>query len=372
MKIQRLEVRHVRLRLKAPFETSFGTKQDIDHVLVRVDDSEGLTGWGEGACQANPYYSPDTYETTLHVLRDFIAPAVVGREITWPGDLPAEVRKIRGHPYAKAALDMALWDLEGRRRNVPVAALLGGTRARIESGVSLGLEAGGFDALRPSIERYLAEGYRRIKLKIKPGQDETLACAFRRHYPKTPLMLDANSAYTLDDVALLGRLDAYDLMMIEQPLAHDDIVDHATLQRALATPICLDESIHSAADGRKALDIGACRIVNVKVGRVGGLTEAQRLHDVCLARGAPVWCGGQHEFGIGRAANVAIASLPGFTLPGDVSGSDRYYVEDLAEPPFLVNDGTLEVPAGPGLGVTVVPDRLERFTMARLEFAASR
>jgi O-succinylbenzoate synthase len=370
MKVERIEVRHVRLRLKAPFETSFGSKQDIDHVLVRVD-SEAQTGWGEGACQANPYYSPDTYETTLHVLRDFIAPAVVGRDIAWPGELPAEVRKIRGHPYAKAALDMALWDLEGRRRGAPVARLLGGVRDRIESGVSLGLEAGGFEALRPSIEKALAAGYRRIKLKIKPGQDEALAKAFRAAYPRTPLMLDANSAYTLADVPLFERLDAYDLMMIEQPLAHDDIIDHATLQRAIRTPICLDESIHSAADGRKALDLAACRIVNVKVGRVGGLSEARRLHDICAERGAPVWCGGQHEFGIGRAANVAISTLPGFTLPGDVSGSDRYYVEDIAEPPFFVSDGTLPVPSGPGLGVDIVPDRLERYTVARLSFRPS-
>jgi O-succinylbenzoate synthase len=369
VKIEHIEVRHVRLRLKAPFETSFGSKQDIDHVLVRID-SEGATGWGEGACQANPYYSPDTYQTTLHVLADFIAPAVIGREIAWPGELPAEVRKIRGHPYAKAALDMALWDLEARRRGVSVASMLGGVRTRIESGVSLGLEAGGLDALRPAIDKALAAGYRRIKLKIKPGQDEALARGFRRRYPKTPLMLDANSAYTLDDLPLLRRLDDYDLMMIEQPLAHDDIIDHATLQRALRTPICLDESIHSAADGRKALEIGACRIVNVKVGRVGGLSEAKRLHDECARRGAPVWCGGQHEFGVGRAANVAVASLPGFSLPGDVSGSDRYYAEDIAEPAFFVEDGTLPVPAGPGLGVEVVPDRLERFTVSRLEFRA--
>lgn len=371
MILDRIEVRHVRLRLKAPFETSFGSKQDIDHVLVRVD-ADGVTGWGEGACQANPYYSPDTYQTTIHILKDFIAPAVVGQDIAWPGELPPAVRKIRGHPYAKAALDMALWDLEARRRGVSVASMLGGTRGRIESGVSLGLEAGGFDALRPAIEKALAAGYRRIKLKIKPGQDEALARGFRAHYPKTPLMLDANSAYTLADVPLFTRLDTYGLMMIEQPLAHDDIIDHATLQKAVKTPICLDESIHSAADGRKALDLGACKIINVKVGRVGGLSEARRLHDVCLERGAPVWCGGQHEFGIGRAANVAIASLPGFTLPGDVSGSDRYYVEDIAEPPFFVEDGTLPVPTGPGLGVTVVPDRLERFTVSRLEFRPGR
>ncbi|HWP34510.1 MAG TPA: o-succinylbenzoate synthase [Thermodesulfobacteriota bacterium] len=369
MVIDRIELRHVRLRLKAPFETSFGAKQDIDHVLVRLD-SEGLTGWGEAACQATPYYSPDTVETTWHVLRDFVVPAVLGRDLAGPGALPSEVTRIRGHPYAKAALDMALWDLEGKRRGVPVARLLGGTRERVESGVSLGLEAGGIDALRPAIDRFLAEGYRRIKLKIKPGQDEALAAAFRRAYPTTPLMLDANSAYTLADLPLFQRLDAYDLLMIEQPLAHDDLVDHAELQRAIRTPLCLDESVRSAEDGRKALAIGACRIVNIKVGRVGGLSEAKRLHDVCAARGAPVWCGGQHEFGIGRAANVALASLPGFTLPGDISATDRYYVEDIAEPPFVVERGTLAVPSRPGLGVEVVPDRLERATLARLEFRA--
>jgi len=244
---------------------------------------------------------------------------------------------------------MACWDLLARARGLPLHALLGGTRAEILSGVSRGIEQDP-GRLLALIDRYLGEGYRRIKLKIGPGKDVDVVAEVRKQHPDVPLMVDANSAYTLADVAHLQRLDAFGLLMIEQPLAHDDIVDHARLQAELRTPICLDESIHSAEDARKALELGSGRIINVKVSRLGGLLEARRVHDYCHARGVPVWCGGMHEFGIGRAANVAISSLAGFTIPGDVSGSDKYYRQDVVSPPIRAVGGAIAVPDGPGLG----------------------
>ena len=254
-------------------------------------------------------------------------------------------------------------------RGVPLHALLGGTRPEILSGVSLGIESR-VEVLFEQIDRYLEEGYRRIKLKIAPGWDVDVVRQVRERYPTILLQVDANSAYTLDDLPTLRGLDAFDLLLIEQPLAHDDIIDHGKLQAALRTPICLDESIHSADDARKAIELDACRVINIKVSRVGGLLEAKRVHDVCQARGIPVWCGGMHEFGIGRAANVAIASLPGFTLPGDVSGSDKYYAEDIVEPPILANRGAIAMFEGPGLGVDPILDLIEQRTLRTLTIEA--
>ena len=269
---------------------------------------------------------------------------------------------MKGNAFARAGLEMACWDALARSQGKPLHALLGGTRGEILSGVSLGIEKG-TETLFDRIDQFLAEGYRRIKLKIGPGHDLDVVRQVRRRYPEIPLQVDANSAYTLDDLATLKQLDAFDLLLIEQPLAHDDIIDHARLQAELATPICLDESIHSAADARKALDLGACRVINIKVSRLGGLLEARRVHDYCLARGVPVWCGGMHEFGIGRAANVTIASLPGFTLPGDVSGSDKYYRRDVVAPPILAVNGAIAVPDSPGLGVEPVEDEIRAHTL---------
>jgi O-succinylbenzoate synthase len=257
---------------------------------------------------------------------------------------------------------MACWDALARRSGTPLATLLGGTRAEVAAGVSLGIERE-IGALFDLIDQYLDEGYRRIKLKIAPGHDVDVVRRVRERHPEVPLQVDANSAYTLDDVDTLKALDGFGLLLIEQPLAHDDIIDHARLQERLETPVCLDESIHSAADARKAIELGACRVINIKVSRVGGLGEARRVHDACRARGVPVWCGGMHEFGIGRAANLAIASLPGFTLPGDVSGSDKYYLEDLVEPPIRARRGLLDVPTGPGLGVEPIEERIAAGTV---------
>jgi O-succinylbenzoate synthase len=368
MRIEQIDLRIVRLPLVRPFQTSSSRKAHLDHILVRVEGC-GAIGWGECASPSDPYYCPETTETCWHLLKDFLAPAIVGREWSTVEQLVGLYRPVKGNRFAKAGLEMACWDALTRAQGVPLGVLLGGTRLEILSGVSLGIEAR-VEALFDQIDRYLEEGYHRIKLKIAPGWDVEVVRRVRRRYPAVALQVDANSAYTLDDLPTLRALDDFDLLLIEQPLAHDDIIDHARLQAVLKTPICLDESIHSAEDARKALDLGACRVINIKVSRLGGLLEARWVHDLCRARGVPVWCGGMHEFGIGRAANVALASLPGFTLPGDVSGSDKYYAEDLVEPPILAHHGAIRVFDGPGLGVEPIEGRIEARTLRAVTIKA--
>ena len=364
MKIERIDLKLVRLPLVRTFRTSSSTKDHLDHILVRVE-SEGIIGWGECASPSDPYYCPETSGTCWHILEDFLGPLVLGREWTDIDDLVRLYQRVKGNHFARAGLEMACWDLLARRQGVSLAAMLGGTRAEILSGVSLGIEDDPA-ALLDQIDRHLADGYRRVKLKVAPGHDIGVVRLVRDRFPDLSLQVDANSAYRLEDAATLRALDAFGLLLIEQPLAHDDIVDHARLQAILRTPICLDESIHSAEDARKALDLGSCRVINIKVSRVGGLREARRIHDLCLARGVPVWCGGMHEFGVGRAANMAIASLPGFTLAGDVSGSDKYYREDLVEPPIVADRGAVAVPTGPGSGHRPVLERIGRHTLREL------
>jgi O-succinylbenzoate synthase len=361
MKIERIEVRRLRLPLRFPFETSFGRTTAKDFLLVCVS-SDGVTGYGECVADDDPYYLPETNGTVLHILRDFLAPLVLGREVAHPRDLHALFARVRGHEMAKAALEMAVFELEARRQQVPLYRILGGRGGFIASGVSIGLQKSTGDLLeKVALEK--EAGYRRIKIKIKPGHDLELVAAIRARHPDLPLMVDANSAYSLADAPLLREMDAHALMMIEQPLAWDDIVDHATLQRQLKTSVCLDESIHSAEDARRALDLGACRVVNIKVGRVGGFAEATAVHDLCRARGVPVWCGGMLESGIGRLANVHLQTLPGFALPGDTSASARYFEEDLVDPPVVVlPQGTIAVPEGPGVGHQIVWRRVEQAT----------
>lgn len=368
MKLERVDLKLVRLPLVRPFRTSSSVKDHLDHILVRVE-SDGLVGWGECASPSDPYYCPETVETCWHILADFLAPLVLGKDWNGIDDLVWLYRPVKGNHFARAGLEMACWDLVARGEGRSLASHLGGTRTEILSGVSLGIETDPA-ALLDQVDRFVAEGYRRVKLKIGPGHDVIPVRAVRAKYPDLPLQVDANSAYTLDDIPTLKRLDEFRLLLIEQPLAHDDIIDHARLQAELTTPLCLDESIHSAADARKALDLDACRVINIKVSRLGGLLEAKRVHDLCHARRVPVWCGGMHEFGIGRAANVALASLPGFTLPGDLSGSDRYYREDLVEPPVLARRGAVPVPTGPGLGHEPVPERVARQTLRTLTLTA--
>jgi O-succinylbenzoate synthase len=373
--LRSVELFLVRLPLVRPFTTSSHTKSHLDHILIRVRDQAGNEGWGECASASDPYYCSETSETSWHILRDFLVPGALCVSWEHPDQAAHSWRQVRGNNFAKAGLEMACWDLFTRTNGEPLARALGGVRSEIHSGVSLGIEPTP-QGIVDLVEGYLAQGYKRIKMKIGPGRDVAFVRAVRERWPDILLMADANSAYSLDNpehVAALRALDDLQLMMIEQPLADDDIVDHAQLQAQLRTPICLDESIHSAADARKALDLGSCRIINIKVSRLGGLSEAKRVHDLCLAREVPVWCGGMHEFGVGRAANVAICSLPGFTLPGDVSGSDKAYKEDIVDPPIRAREGAIEVPwKRPGLGFDANAARIKAATIRELVLEAER
>jgi len=367
VKIEHIQVRHVRLPLRRPFETSFGRTTHKEFLLVSVS-AGGVTGHGECVADSDPYYLPETNQTVLHVLRDFLVPLAFGLEIAHPRDLPGAFGRVRGHEMAKAALEMAVWELHARREGVPLYRVLGGRGGQIATGVSIGLQPTTAGLLERVVEE-VAAGYRRVKIKIKPGHDRDLVVAVRARFPDLPLMVDANSAYTLADAGLFGEMDRYSLTMIEQPLAWDDMVDHAALQRRIRTPVCLDESIHSGEDARRALALGACRVINIKAGRVGGFAGSLAVHDVCRAASVPVWCGGMLESGIGRLANVHLQTLPGFTLPGDTSASARYFEEDLVEPPVAVSpSGTIDVPEGPGIGHEIVWPRVEKATTFREEW----
>jgi O-succinylbenzoate synthase len=368
VRIERLELRLLKLPLVHFFETSFGRIDDKHFILVRLD-GEGATGYGECVAEQDPYYSSETNDTAWHIIADFVAPRVLGAHFAHPRDLFPALKAIRGHNMAKAAVEMAAWDLFATQRGEPLSRVLGGNRDRIASGVSIGIQRS-LDELAEKVQRELAAGYRRIKIKIKPGWDLAAVEAVRARFGAIPLMVDANAAYTLADADHLARLDRFDLMMIEQPLDYDDIADHATLQRRLKTPICLDESIKTIGIAREAIAAGACRIINIKPGRVGGFGESIRLHDLCASQGIPVWHGGMLESGIGRAANVHLATLPNFSLPGDIAASKRYFDPDLIEPPIEVAaDGTVAVPTAPGIGVTIRPDRVEAATLRQLAIA---
>ena len=371
MRIDRIEMRHVKLVLIAPFVTSMGVEYDEEHIIVRVD-ADGVTGWGESVAEGTPFYSYETVQTAWHILRDFLIPSVLGKDIASIDDAIALGARVRGHRMAKAGLEAALWDAFAKAEGKSLSTLLGGTRKRIDVGVSIGIQPSPADLVR-KVDGYLREGYRRIKIKIAPGSDLALVEAIRREHPTVPLQVDANSAYELSDIGIFRAMDPYGLLMIEQPLSCDYIYDHSKLQAELKTPICLDESIHSLADARAALELKSCRVINIKPGRVGGFTESKKIHDLCASMNIPVWHGGMLESGIGRAGNVALASLPNFTLPGDISASKRYYKEDIVDPAFEVAaDGTMAVPTGPGIGVNVVVDRLDRVTVRREEFTRGK
>jgi len=369
VRIERAELRVVELPLVFPFETSFGREETKTCVLVRLF-SGGLEGWGEAPVGAAPLYNEETVGTAWHVLERFIIPLVLGRDLAHPHDFPPLVRHLRRHHMAKAGVEAALWHLYTQANRISLARALGGTRERVEVGVSLGIETE-TGALLRRIEQFLGQGYRRIKIKIKPGWDVAVVQAVRQTFGKIRLQVDANSAYTLEHLAVLQALDEYDLPAIEQPLGEDDIVDHARLQAQLRTPVCLDESIVSPDDARKALQLEACRVINIKAARLSGLTAGVATHDLCAQAGVPVWCGGLLETGIGRPTNIALASLPNFTLPADLSASDRYFHEDLIDPPVTLNpDGTVTVPQSPGLGFQVRADRVERHTLRTASFTA--
>jgi o-succinylbenzoate synthase len=369
VQIERLELRLLKLPLVQFFETSFSRIVEKQFLLVTLDGG-GMTAYGECVADVDPYYSSETNDTAWHIISAFIAPRVLGVEFAHPRDVFPALKAIRGHNMAKAAVEMAAWDLYARQQGQPLARVLGGTRDRIASGVSIGIQDS-LDRLAQRVEHELAAGYQRVKIKIKPGWDLAAVETVRARFGSVPLMVDANAAYTLADAAHLAALDRYELMMIEQPLDYDDIADHAALQRQLTTPICLDESIKSVHAAEQAIAAGACRIINIKPGRVGGYAESIRLHDLCAAHGIPVWHGGMLESGIGRAANIHLATLENFSLPGDIAASQRYFNPDLIDPPIVVaSDGTIAVPREPGLGVSLVPDRIDRATIRRAVFAA--
>jgi len=371
--IHQVELRELCMRLVHPFETSFGITRERRIVIVKVSErfSRGETvGYGEVTAGEGPYYSHETYQTAWHILSDFIIPQILGKSIQTAADFASIVLGIRGHRMAQAGLETALWDMEARSMNQPLWKLLGGTRASIDCGVSIGIQPS-IDALLAKIQTEVDAGYRRIKIKIKPGWDLDVIREVRRAFPLIPLMADANSAYSLSDMDLFRKLDSFDLMMIEQPLHDEDMIDHAELQRSIQTPICLDESIHSAEDARKAIQIGACRIINIKLGRVGGHRAAKAVHDVCRDSGIPVWCGGMLESGIGRAHNIAMSSLDNFSLPGDVTASKRYWDRDIIEPEVVVDaDGRITQSEEPGMGYRVDESLLSEFTIRSQVFSA--
>ena len=369
MRFERLQLRLLRLPLVHYFETSFERVYDRTFLIITLT-ADGVDGAGECVADRTPFYSSETASTAWHIIKDFIAPLVLGRSFEHAREIFPALHAIRGHNMAKAAVEMAAWDVEARQRQVPLTRLLGGTRSRIESGVSIGIQDS-LAELAGKIETELAAGYRRIKIKIKPGWDLAAVRMVRDRFGGIPLMADANAAYTFDDAARLADLDGFDLMMIEQPLDYDDIADHARLQQRLRTPICLDESLHTPKIALEAIETGACRIINIKPGRLGGHAESIRVHDIAAAHGVPVWHGGMLESGIGRAHNIHLASLPNFTLPGDIAASRRYYAPDLVEPAIEVRpDGTIAVPDGPGIGVHIDWDRVARATLETLDLRA--
>ena len=369
MIIKEVNIRKMNMTMKSPFTTSFGTFQDKEFLLLEVTDELGNTGWGESTAFHSPWYNEETLETNLHMIRDFLIPLVLDREITHPDEVNDLFAPLRKNNMAKAAIEGAIWDLYAKRNKLTLAEALGGTAEKIEVGISIGIQKSTEDLIE-LVRGYIAEGYKRMKVKIKPGFDINVIQALREAFPNVPLMADANSAYTLEDIDLLKQLDEFNLTMIEQPLASDDIIDHAKLQKELKTPICLDESIHSLEDARKAFELGSTKIINIKIGRVGGLTESKKIHDFCMQNDIPVWCGGMLESGIGRAHNVALTTLPNFILPGDTAGSSRYWEEDVITPEVVAEDGYITVPAGYGIGYEPNIEVMDRYTVDRFHFKA--
>jgi O-succinylbenzoate synthase len=365
MKLERIELREIELPLKWPFETSFGRTTRRRIMIVRVFDESGACGYGECTAGEEPFYNHETVDTAWIIIVNHVGPILAGARIERADRVNEALARIRGNRMAKGAVEAAIWDLEAKLAGKPLWQHIGGTREEIACGVSIGLQQE-IEVLLEKVTREVEAGYQRIKIKIKPGQDLKLAEAVRSRFPDIRLSVDANSAYSLADTDLLKQLDQFNLMMIEQPLAPGDLIDHAKLQREICTPICLDESILTTADVRHAHELGACKIINLKLGRVGGHAEARSIQGFCAGQGIPVWCGGMLEAGIGRAHNIAMSTLEGFTLPGDVSASARYWEEDIIQPPVTVSSrGTIAAPAGPGIGYEVNEQRVESLVKRR-------
>jgi O-succinylbenzoate synthase len=368
--IDAVHLREINMPLAFPFETSFGLTTTRRILLVEIE-SDGMTAWGECVAGEHPYFSDECIDTAWIVTENELAPRLLGKELVGGGSCPDLFRQVRGHRMAKAALENAVWELEAQKKQVPLARLLGGTRSVIPCGVSIGIQASPA-ALMETIAKELEAGYQRIKLKCKPGWDTTIFEAVRARWPEILLSCDANSAYRIADIEHIAEWDQFKLLMIEQPLWYDDFYFHSMLQKRLETAICLDESIRNRRDALAAIDMESCRILNIKVGRVGGFSEAIAVHNVAAERGIPVWCGGMLETGIGRAHNIALSSLENFSLPGDVSASARYWAEDIIEPEVTVSaKGEIKVPRGVGCGFTVRRERIEALTVRRQTLRAA-
>ena len=364
MRIREITLREISMKLVAPFETSMD-RTDVRRIVLVEASVDGVVGWGECVAGEAPFYSPETTDTAWLILRDFLWPLVRGKEFGSAAELWDLLAPVRGHNMAKASLEAAVWDAEAKQKNVPLAKLIGGTCDEIACGVSIGIKES-LEDLVAAVQKELASGYQRIKIKIKPGKDLEQVRRLRQEFPRIKLMVDANSAYTLEDWPLLKQLEGFYLMMIEQPLGWDDLYSHIELQKKLDTPICLDECIHTEEQARAAIQLGACKIINIKLGRVGGFTVARRIHDLCQQHGIPVWCGGMLESGIGRAHNIALSTLPNFTLPGDVTASKRYWSDDIIAPEVTVTpQGTIRVPTGPGIGFEPRVDLIEKLTVRK-------
>jgi O-succinylbenzoate synthase len=364
MRVQEITLRELRMKLVTPFETSM-ERTEVRRILLVEANVDGTTGWGECVAGEAPWYSPETTETAWHILRDHLWRLIKGKEFGSAAEVWDLLRYVRGHNMAKGSLEAAIWDAEAKQKGVALSKLLGGTRGEIACGVSIGIKDS-LDDLAATVKEELAAGYQRIKIKIKPGSDLEPVRRLRQDFPRIKLMVDANSAYTLNDWPMLKQLEGFYLMMIEQPLGWDDLYSHVKLQKKLDTPICLDECIHTEEQALAAIELGACKIINIKLGRVGGYTVAQRIHDLCQRHGIPVWCGGMLESGIGRAHNIALSTLPNFTLPGDVSASKRYWDEDIIEPEVTVSpQGTIRVPTGPGIGFEPRLEPIEKLTVRK-------
>ncbi|MGJ7920335.1 o-succinylbenzoate synthase [Neobacillus sp. LXY-4] len=367
IKIKTITLYLISKRLKLPFSTHLETVNDREAIIVEVTDHQGFQGYGEVVAFSSPWYTEETVSTCFHMLKDYFIPLLKKESITHPNEVTALLNKYKRNQMAKAGLETAIWDLFAKRQQMSLSSLLGGSKTKISSGVVVGTSSIK-DAIS-QIESYLADGYQRVKLKISPDHDINLIEPIRKQFPNLSIMADANSAYSLKDIDRLKALDQYGLLMIEQPLAHDDIIDHATLQKEIQTPICLDESIVTYEDARKAIELGSCQVINVKIGRVGGLQTAKQIHDLALQKGIDVWVGGMLEFGISRAHNIALASLPGFTIPGDISASSRYWDEDITLPEVTVENGYIEVPKGPGIGFDINKFSLEKSTVFKESFS---
>jgi o-succinylbenzoate synthase len=364
MKVEAITLREIQMPLVHFFETSFGRTYNR-RVLLLTAHCDGVDGWAECVAGENPHYSSEWIESAWPTLKHHLAPAVMGRQLAYPSESAAFMARVRGHRMAKAAVENAIWDADAKQRQQPLWKLLGGKRHEIACGVSIGIQDS-IEQLLEKIETELAAGYRRVKVKIKPGWDLNVLERIRSRWADIVLSCDANSAYTLDELEHLRKFDQFNLLMIEQPLWDDDIYYHARLQSQLRTAICLDESIHQARDASFAADISACRIMNIKVGRLGGFSEAKRVHDVCQAAQIPVWCGGMLESGVGRMHNIALSTLENFRLPGDVSASKRYWKEDIIEPEVVVTpQGMIEISDEPGTGYRVREDLVERLTVRK-------